>query len=309
MNNVLDRFAATLSPADARTAEDVRAFVAWQEKRLGSEFVPRDNDDVDVRTYLLDLQTAGASRASIRRTISSLKRFYAWAKTRGLLSYTPFDDFDFDRPLLSREQIRRRGVRDEKVLEAMERVPRHEFVPAAHLGAAYDDRPLPIGESETISQPYIVAAMTAAAGVEPGDKVLEIGTGSGYQAAILAYLGGKVFTMERNFLLADAARARLAQLGYAGVEVIEGDGTEGYPAAAPYQVILVTAASPKVPQPLLDQLDDGGRMVIPVGDLWHQDLQLLFKHQGQVAARFLDPCQFVPLIGRHGWPEGKERVH
>ena len=217
--------------------------------------------------------------------------------------------YETERRAMVEYQIRRRGIRDERVLEAMEHVPRHEFVPAAHLGAAYDDRPLPIGDSETISQPYIVAAMTAAARVEPGDKVLEIGTGSGYQAAILAYLGGKVFTMERNFLLADAARARLARLGYAGVEVIEGDGTEGYPAAAPYQVILVTAASPEVPQPLLDQLDDGGRMVIPVGSLWHQDLQLLFKHSGQVATRFLDPCQFVPLIGRHAWPEGKDRVH
>lgn len=217
--------------------------------------------------------------------------------------------YEAERRAMVEHQIRRRGVRDEKVLEAMERVPRHEFVPAAQLGAAYDDRPLPIGDSETISQPYIVAAMTVAARVEPGDKVLEIGTGSGYQAAILAYLGGRVFTMERNFLLADAARARLARLGYAGIEVIEGDGTEGYPVAAPYQVILVTAASPKVPAPLLDQLDEGGRMVIPVGDLWHQDLQLLFKHQGQVVTRFLDACQFVPLIGRHGWPEGRARVY
>ena len=217
--------------------------------------------------------------------------------------------YEAERRAMVEHQIRRRGVRDERVLEAMERVPRHEFVPAAQLGAAYDDRPLPIGDSETISQPYIVAAMTVAARVEPGDKILEIGTGSGYQAAILAYLGGKVFTMERNFLLADAARARLARLGYAGIEVIEGDGTEGYPVAAPYHVILVTAASPKVPEPLLDQLDEGGRMVIPVGDLWHQDLQLLFRHQGKVVTRFLDACQFVPLIGRHGWPEGKDRVY
>jgi protein-L-isoaspartate(D-aspartate) O-methyltransferase len=151
--------------------------------------------------------------------------------------------------------------------------------------------------------------MTSAARVQPGEKVLEIGTGSGYQAAILAYLGGKVYTMERNFLLAETARARLARLGYEGIEVIDGDGSEGRPSAAPYQVILVTAASPQVPQPLLDQLDGGGRMVIPVGDLLRQDLQLIFKHEGQVTTRFLDPCQFVPLIGKHAWPEGKERVH
>ncbi len=206
-------------------------------------------------------------------------------------------------------QLRRRGVRDERVLEAMFRVPRHEFVPPAHVGAAYEDRPLPIGESETISQPYIVAAMTAAARVNPGDRALEIGTGSGYQAAILAYLGATVYTIERNLQLAESARARLAHLGYEPVEVICSDGTEGHPAAAPYQIILVTAASPEVPAPLLNQLDNGGRLVIPVGDLHHQDLNLFFKHGNQIGSRFLDPCQFVPLIGKYGWPEKHERVH
>jgi protein-L-isoaspartate(D-aspartate) O-methyltransferase len=217
--------------------------------------------------------------------------------------------YEAARRAMVEHQIRRRGIRDENVLEAMLAVPRHEFVPGDQLAAAYDDRPLPIGESETISQPYIVAAMTAAAGVRPGDGVLEIGTGSGYQAAILAHLGGKVHTVERNPVLAEAARQRLARLGYAGIEVIEGDGTEGHPPSAPYQVILVTAASPQVPQPLLDQLASGGRMVIPVGDLWHQDLLLLFKHEGQVTTRYLDPCQFVPLIGKHAWPEKKEWWH
>lgn len=205
-------------------------------------------------------------------------------------------------------QIRRRGIRDAKVLEAMFQVPRHEFVPGAYLSSAYDDRPLPIGESETISQPYIVAAMTVAVRVQPGEKALEIGAGSGYQAAILAYLGARVWTMERNGQLADAARERLARLNYEGIEVICGDGTEGYPSAAPYQVIVVTAASPHVPQPLLDQLDDGGRMVIPVGDLYHQDLQLIFKRTGELTTRNLDPCQFVPLIGKHAWPERGERA-
>lgn len=216
--------------------------------------------------------------------------------------------FEAERRAMIEYQIRRRGIRDEKVLEAMLMVPRHEFVPAAYVPAAYEDRPLPIGESETISQPYIVAAMTAAARVKPGDKALEIGTGSGYQAAILACLGAEVHTVERNFQLAESARARLARLGYQAIEVICGDGTEGHAPAAPYQVILVTAASPDIPQPLLDQLGEGGRMVIPVGDLYHQDLKLILKRGNEIGTRFLDPCQFVPLVGKYGWPEKPERV-
>jgi protein-L-isoaspartate(D-aspartate) O-methyltransferase len=200
-------------------------------------------------------------------------------------------------------QLRRRGIREERVLEAMFRVPRHEFVLPAHFKASYDDRPLPIGQTETISQPYIVAAMTQAARVAPGDKALEVGTGSGYQAAILAYLGAKVWTIERNPELADSARERLKRLGISGVEVSCGDGSEGLSAAAPYQIILVTAAAPEVPRTLLGQLANGGRMVIPVGDLIQQDLLLIFKHDQQVAQRMLDPCQFVPLIGKQGWPE------
>jgi protein-L-isoaspartate(D-aspartate) O-methyltransferase len=217
--------------------------------------------------------------------------------------------FEAERRAMVEYQIRRRGIRDARVLEAMLAVPRHEFVPAEHLASAYDDRPLPIGTTETISQPYIVAAMTAAARVQPGDKALEIGTGAGYQAAILAYLGARVFTVERNATLAEYARQRLSRLGYGSVEVICGDGTEGYPAAAPYQVILVTAAAPQLPQPLLDQLDDGGRMVIPVGDLMHQDLECIFKHGTETTKTFLDPCQFVPLIGKYGWPGPHVRVH
>jgi protein-L-isoaspartate(D-aspartate) O-methyltransferase len=174
--------------------------------------------------------------------------------------------------------------------------------------AAYDDRPLPLGEAETISQPYIVAAMTEAADVQPGDKALEVGTGSGYQAAILAYLGARVYTVERNAVLAKSAGERLARLGYDGVEVIAGDGSEGYPPAAPYAIILVTAAAPLVPPALLDQLAEGGRLVIPVGDLRHQDLLLNLKQAGQIKTRMLDPCQFVPLIGKGGWPEREGRL-
>lgn len=201
------------------------------------------------------------------------------------------------------DQLRKRGIRDERVLEAMFKVPRHEFVPAALAWAAYQDRPLPIGESETISQPYIVAAMTQAVGVRPGDRALEIGVGSGYQAAILAGLGAKVYGIERNRRLAESASARLAKLGYDGVEVISGDGSEGYAQAAPYQVILVTAAAPEIPWVLLDQLADGGRMSLPVGGLRHQDLHLVLKQGHEITRCILDPCQFVPLIGRYGWPE------
>src|SRR5207245_8944031 len=148
-------------------------------------------------------------------------------------------------PWMMEPQLRRRGIHDVRVPEAMFRVPRHAFVPAAYVSAAYDDRPLPIGESETISQPYIVAVMTQASRVEAGDRALEIGAGAGYQAAVLAYLGAKVYTVERNTKLAQAARDRLKRLGYENVEVITGDGSEGYAPAAPYQVILVTAAAPR----------------------------------------------------------------
>jgi len=187
-------------------------------------------------------------------------------------------------------------------------VPRHEFVPSPLLRAAYDDRPLPLGDAETISQPYIVAAMTEAAAVQPGAKVLEIGTGSGYQAAILAYLGARVYTIERNAVLAASARERLARLGYYGVEVIVGDGSEGYPPAAPYDIIIVTAAAPTVPPALLEQLAEEGRLIIPVGDRDRQDLLLKTKLAGEVKTRVLDACQFVPLIGKAGWHESRWRL-
>lgn len=211
--------------------------------------------------------------------------------------------YETARRLMIDDQLRRRGIRDERVLEAMMNVPRHEFVPCSHLNAAYADRPLPIGTAETISQPYIVAAMTEAAHVEPGDRALEVGTGSGYQAAILAHLGAKVYTIERNPQLVAAARERLARLGYEGIEVIWGDGTQGHAPASPYQVIMVTAAAPHVPPALVEQLAEGGRLVIPLGDLSHQDLSLLVKNGDLITKRVLDPCMFVPLIGKYGWPE------
>ena len=214
--------------------------------------------------------------------------------------------FEVERRAMVEQQLRRRGIRDERVLDAMFSVPRHEFVPRGFVGVAYDDRPVPIGASETISQPYIVAAMTEAAQVEPGDTALEVGTGTGYQAAILAHLGAKVYTIERNVRHVETARARLARLGYAAIEVIWGDGSEGYPAAAPYQVVLVTAAAPEVPQTLLDQLDEGGRLVIPVGSRFQQSLHLIRKQGSENLIHILDPCQFVPLLGKYGWPAGTD---
>ena len=204
-------------------------------------------------------------------------------------------------------QLRARGIRDERVLEAMRLVPRHEFVPAESMGAAYDDRPLPIGERETISQPYIVAAMTEAARVAPGDKALEIGGGSGYQAAILAHLGATVWMIEINPRLAEEARKRLARLEYRNVEVLAGDGSEGLAAHAPYDVVIVSAGTPGISPVLLGQLAEGARLVAPVGSLRVQELLLLCWRGGQITTRRLDSCQFVPLVGKGGWREKEVR--
>ena len=206
------------------------------------------------------------------------------------------------------EQLRRRGIRDERVLQAMQEVPRHQFVPEVVRDRAYEDSPLPIGKTETISQPYIVAAMTEAVRIEPHSKVLEVGAGSGYQAAILAHMGAKVWSLERNPELAKQARERLERLGYGPVQVISTDGSKGYPPAAPYDVIMVTAAAPQVPPVLLEQLSDGGRLLIPVGDLHHQDLHLLTRKDDRFITQVLDPCQFVPLVGAYGWPEDGEWI-
>jgi len=211
--------------------------------------------------------------------------------------------FESERYAMIERQLRRRGIRDEQVLKAMFEVPRHEFVPLPYRPEAYDDRPLEIGDGQTISQPYMVAAMTEATQVEPGDKVLEIGTGSGYQAAVLAHLGAEVITMERIPRLAESARNRLQHLGYGGVRVIAGDGSGGYPAGAPYAAILVAAAAPEAPPVLLSQLDEGGRLVIPVGSLQLQTLKVICKQGDGFSVQNLDPCQFVPLVGSQGWPE------
>jgi protein-L-isoaspartate(D-aspartate) O-methyltransferase len=198
-------------------------------------------------------------------------------------------------------QLRQRGIRDPRVLDALREVPRHEFVPPLLIAQAYDDCPLPIGEGQTISQPFMVAAMTEALALAGHERVLEVGTGSGYQAALLSRLAREVHTIERSVLLAGEARARLARLGCHNVTVHTGDGTLGLPQHAPYDAIVVTAAAPRLPAPLLEQLADGGRLVIPVGDAQQQECLLVRKASGRTAQITLHYCRFVPLVGRHGW--------
>jgi protein-L-isoaspartate(D-aspartate) O-methyltransferase len=200
------------------------------------------------------------------------------------------------------QQLRQRGIRDGRVLEAMGAVDRHEFVPAAQQERAYEDHPLPIGGGQTISQPYVVALMLEALDLKGTERVLEVGTGSGYQAVLLARLAADVYTIERDPELAAAAAARLNSLGLGAlVHVVAGDGSLGYPAAAPYDAIIVAAAAPGIPPALLDQLADGGRLVIPVGSLHSQDLRLIRKFGPDVATRVLGQCRFVPLTGSRGW--------
>jgi protein-L-isoaspartate(D-aspartate) O-methyltransferase len=201
------------------------------------------------------------------------------------------------------DQLIGRGIRDERLLAAFRRVPRHQFVPAALRGAAYDDGALPIGEHQTISQPYMVAIMTELLRLQGGERVLEVGTGSGYQAAILAELCKKVFTVERLPGLSSQAQKILGALGYRNIEFLVGDGTEGHPAGAPYDGIVVTAGCPDVPPPLVDQLAEGGRLVIPVGETFLQTLTLVSKEHGQARIERSIGCVFVPLLGKYGWPE------
>jgi len=198
-------------------------------------------------------------------------------------------------------QLRARGIRDQRVLEAMAGVPRHEFVPREHRDEAYEDHPLPIGEGQTISQPFVVAAMLEALALRPEDVALEVGTGSGYQTAVLAELVATVYSIERIASLAERARTRLARLGYNNATVVQGDGSLGLPEAAPFDAIVVAAAAPQVPASLIGQLRDGGRLVIPVGSGFVQELQLVRKIAGNSTTMYLDGVRFVPLIGREGF--------
>ena len=193
-------------------------------------------------------------------------------------------------------QLRARGIADERVLAAMERVPRHEFAAEQYREHAYEDHPLPIGEGQTISQPYIVAVMLQDLAVSPGDRVLEIGTGSGYVTALLAELAGMIVSVERHASLANSSTELLARMSYRNVSIVIGDGTQGFPQYAPYDAIIVSAAAPDVPRALLDQLAEGGRMVIPVGGDDSQQLRLIRMESGYRRTVFRDLCRFVPLL-------------
>jgi protein-L-isoaspartate(D-aspartate) O-methyltransferase len=208
------------------------------------------------------------------------------------------------RKIMIDRHLRGRGIRDPRVLGAMEQVPRTAFVFDALIDQAYDDRPLPIGVGQTISQPYVVALMTEALKLRPTDRVLEVGTGSGYGAAVLAEIVAHVDTIERHAVLAASARRLLQRLGYGNVDVHVGDGSLGWPPGAPYQAIAVTAASPTIPPALIEQLADGGRLVIPVGDGELQDLVRVTRvGPDQVLEETLTTVRFVPLIGAQGWDE------
>lgn len=199
------------------------------------------------------------------------------------------------------QQLRRRGIKDPRVLSAMERVPRHRFLADPNDPGAYNDYPLPIGDGQTISQPYMVALMTEALRLNGDERVLEIGTGSGYQAAILVELSREVYSIERFPGLAERARCVLAELGYHGVTVLVGDGSLGHPEKAPYDRIIVTAACPKIADPWVEQLADGGILVAPVGDRWGQNLTRVTKRADKLEHQNLGGCVFVPLVGEHGW--------
>jgi protein-L-isoaspartate(D-aspartate) O-methyltransferase len=207
----------------------------------------------------------------------------------------PVSDFAAERQQMAQQQLKARGINDGRVLAAMAKVPREEFVPPESRGASYADGPLPIGYGQTISQPYIVAFMTEELRLKPSDRVLEIGTGSGYQTAILAELVAEVYTIEIVEPLAKNAEATLQRLGYKNVHAKAGDGYKGWPEGAPFDAIIVTCAPDRVPQPLTDQLKDGGRMIIPVGERFAQQLYLLEKKTGHLKESAVLPVRFVPM--------------
>jgi len=212
-------------------------------------------------------------------------------------------DFKLARERMVKNQLASRGIADEGILQAMGKIPRHLFISEALAGEAYNDHPVPIGEKQTISQPYIVALMTEALELKGKENTLEIGTGSGYQTAILAELSSRVYTIERIKSLLVDARKLLAQLGYSNVLFKAFDGTLGWKEYAPFDAIMVTAGAPSLPKPLMDQLADNGRMVIPVGDRYTQELIKVTKKGENLEQESLGGCRFVNLIGIHGWKD------
>ncbi|MBP1739888.1 MAG: protein-L-isoaspartate(D-aspartate) O-methyltransferase [Deltaproteobacteria bacterium] len=212
-------------------------------------------------------------------------------------------DYRLARERMVKTQLIPRGIADENVLQAMGKIQRHLFVEEALVGEAYNDHPLPIGNKQTISQPYIVALMTEALELTGKEKVLEIGTGSGYQTAILAELSDMVYTVERIEPLLEKSKTLLKSLGYTNVYFKAYDGTLGWEDFAPYDAIMVTAGAPKVPEPLLKQLADGGRMIIPIGNKYSQDLIKVTRVNDRFVEKNLGGCRFVDLIGEHGWKD------
>jgi len=219
----------------------------------------------------------------------------------GLFSDLRQPDFARQRQRMVAEQLRRRGIHDERVLAAMGAVPRERFVPRDLRPRAYDDSALPIGEGQTISQPYMVARTCELAHLTGGDNVLEVGSGSGYQAAVLGEIGAHVVGIERIDVLGERSRVSLSEAGYDNVEIVIGDGSLGYLPRAPYDRIVVAAAAPTIPKALVEQLVEGGRLVIPVGPRYMQKLQAVEKRNGQLVTVDYDACVFVPLVGEQGW--------
>jgi protein-L-isoaspartate(D-aspartate) O-methyltransferase len=211
------------------------------------------------------------------------------------------DAYARERRHMVESQLHHRGIRDERVLDAMLHVPRHQFVPPQFAPRAYDDHPIPIAENQTISQPFIIAVSLQALALTGAESVLEVGTGSGYQTALLSVLARTIYSIERYATLARGAEAILAQLGCNNVRVVIGDGSNGLREFAPYDAILVSAAAPSIPRSLLEQLSGQGRMVVPVGPPQAQELQLVRKRQGEPVVQTLEGCRFVPLIGAEGY--------
>ncbi len=217
------------------------------------------------------------------------------------------EDFKRLRDLMVDTQLIPRGIKDKKVLSAMRKVPRHLFVDEYMQHKAYDDMALPIGEDQTISQPYMVAVMTELLELNGDEKVLEIGTGSGYQTAILAEISKEVFSIERKPLLAKNAIEKLRALGYDNVQIKVGDGTLGWPEHAPFERAIVTAGTPNIPAPIIEQVAEGGIVVVPVGDRFSQRLIVARKNKGILSEEFHTPCMFVPLIGEYGWKRNETK--